>query len=337
MAAVWFLLVAASVAVVGVFLARSSDKLGEALKLERSMTGFLMLAAATSLPELVVSCQVARSGAIDMAVGSLLGSCLMNLLILAGIDLSRRSGGRILSRQAAAHAMASLASVLLATFVAIAVLLPMTPIFGRFHWGSLLLLIGYVLTFRLVYIDRRIATADGIGMIEDDFDDATEEPSATIRTPPRLRPAIVYGLATLGIFLLAPALASTSEQLATLLRLSGTFFGAVFLAFVTSLPEFVTTIEASRMDADDLAIGNILGSNTFNLLILVALDLVVDQPLFSLLGPVHAIAALGIVVTTTIATMGLLYRVEKRVWYMEPDAIGITLSAVAFFYLLYVL
>lgn len=334
MVAVWFLLLAAAVSVVGVLLARSSDQLGEALNLERSMTGFLMLAAATSLPELVVSCQVARSGAVDMAVGSLLGSCLMNLLILAGIDLSRRTGGRILSRQTAAHALASLASILLASFVALAILVPMSPIFGRFHWGSLMVLVGYIVTFRLVFIDHQIATQDRIGVVEDeDVGGAT----ATIQRPSKRRPAILYALATLGVFLLAPPLASTSEQLAQLLNLSGTFFGAVFLALVTSLPEVVTTAEASRMRADDLAIGNILGSNTFNLLILVALDLVYEKPLFASLAPVHAIAALGIIVTTIIATMGLLYRVEKRVWYLEPDAIGVTLSAVVFFYLLYVL
>jgi cation:H+ antiporter len=333
MAAVWFLLVAASVAAVAVLLARSSDKLGAALRLDRSMTGFLMLAAATSLPELVVSCQVARSGAIDMAVGSVLGSCLMNLLILAGIDLSRRSGGHLFSRQTAAHALAALASVLLASFVAFAVLVPMTPLFGRFHWGSLLLLIGYIMTFRLVYIDRQLATADAIVEVADE----SLELRQTLPTPSMRRPAIVYAISTLGIFALAPTLASTSEELAALLRLSGTFFGAVFLALVTSLPEVVTTVEASRMNANDLAVGNILGSNTFNLLILVAIDLVYEKPLFSSIAPAHAVAAVGIVVTTTLATMGLLYRVEKRVWYLEPDALAVTLSAIAFFYLLYVL
>jgi cation:H+ antiporter len=183
----------------------------------------------------------------------------------------------------------------------------------------------------LVYVDRRITTEQDIVAVD-------EEPgleAATIPRPPLLRSAILYGLSTLGIFLLAPPLASTSEQLAGLLQLSGTFFGAVFLALVTSLPEVVTTGEASRMRLDDLAIGNILGSNSFNLLILVALDVTHEEPLFASLSAVHALAALGVVVTTTIATMGLLYRVEKRLWYLEPDAVAVTLSALAFFYVLY--
>ena len=331
MVVISFFIVAVAVSAVGLVLARSSDRLGEALQLERSMTGFLMLAAATSLPELVVSCQVARNGAIDMAVGSLLGSCLMNLLILAGIDLTRRTGGRILSPKTAAHALASLSSVMLAAFVAFSILVAMPPIFGRFHWGSVLVLIGYVLTFRLVYVDRRVATAQEVV----DLDEEAAALSATLPKPVVWKPALLYGLSTLGIFLLAGPLASTSEQMATVMRLSGTFFGAVFLALVTSLPEMVTTAEATRMGANDLAIGNILGSNSFNLLILVAVDLVYGAPLFSSLDAIHATTALGIIITTTLAAMGILYKVEKRLWFLEPDAAAVILSALLFFYLLY--
>lgn len=315
--------VAAAVALIGIVLARSADRLGSALKLERSITGFVMLAAATSLPELIVSCQVARTGAVDMAVGSILGSCLMNLLILAAIDLSRRSRRGMLSRQAAAHALASLSSILLAALVATGALLPNMPTLGRIHSMSVILCIGYALTFRMVFVDR------ATNMSVDSEDESIKKPAS-----PK-GPLLVYVAAAGGILLLSPILASTSNDLAAFLQLSGTFFGAVFLAFVTSLPEVVTTHEASRMKADDMAIGNILGSNAFNLLILVAVDISYSGPLFTALSAGHAIAALGIIITTTIATMGLLYRVEKRIWYLEPHAVGVIGFAILFFYLLY--
>jgi cation:H+ antiporter len=326
-----FFLIAAAVAAIGVILARSSDAIGTAFRIDRSITGFVMLAAATSLPELVVSCQVARTGDVDMATGSLLGSCLMNLLILAAIDLARRSRGRILTPQAAAHALASLSSILLATLVALGILVEVMPTFGRFHSASIFLLVAYVLTVRLVYLDRAVSeqTQHEIEAVK-----ADDEASIPVS---RARPIWYYVLASLGLLIVAPWLASTSISLASQLNLSGTFFGAVFLAFVTSLPEVVTTHEASRMNADDMAIGNILGSNAFNLLILVAVDACYHQPLFSSLTTVNAIAALGVIITTTIATMGLLYRVEERVWFLEPDALGVVLVAVLFFYLLYVL
>lgn len=327
--AIGFAWVSVGVALLGIVLSRSADALGDVFRLDRSITGFLLLAAATSLPELVVSCQVAREGSPDMAVGSLLGSCLMNLLILAMIDLSRRTRGRILTPQAAAHALASLSSVLLAAVVAVAVMLPMMPSLGRFHSATLLILVVYAVTFRLVYVDRRVSGEDAM----------QDEETVTVRSVgwKKWRPACWYSLSTLGIFLLAPSLASSSVELSDWLHLSGTFFGAVFLALVTSLPELVTTGEASRMGAEDMAIGNILGSNSFNLLILVAVDVCYPEPLFSSLASVHAIAALGIIVTTTVATMGLLYRVEKRILLLEPDAVSVILLALVFFYLLYVM
>ncbi|MDG2222657.1 MAG: hypothetical protein P8L85_14860 [Rubripirellula sp.] len=325
-----FAAVSVGVAGLGIVLSRSADALGNAFRLDRSITGFLLLAAATSLPELVVSCQVVREGSPEMAVGSLLGSCLMNLLILAVIDLTRRTGGRILTQKAAAHALASLASVLLAATVAVAILLPSMPSVGRFHSASLLIAVVYVVTFRLVYLDRRVSRPK-------DVSDDEEVPTVSAPTKGWHRPVAWYLGSTLGILLLAPFLASSSIQLSDWLQLSGTFFGAVFLALVTSLPELVTTGEASRMGAEDMAIGNILGSNAFNLLILIGVDFCHPQPLFSTLTNVHAIAALGIVATTTVAAMGLLYRAEKRFLLLEPDAVSVVLMAMLFFYLLYVL
>tara|TARA_R110002049_G_scaffold50370_3_gene143126 strand:- start:168758 stop:169753 length:996 start_codon:yes stop_codon:yes gene_type:complete len=330
MTILWFTILAVVVSLVGVLLARSSDRLGDALRLEHSITGFLLLAAATSLPELVISCQVARTGALDMAAGSLLGSCLMNILILAAIDLSRRSRGTMLSGKAAAHGLSGLASILMAGVVAAAVLVPNAPSIGRVHIASVIIVITYFAAFRLVFLDRKVSRMVDAAEPDPLFVPDDEEKPAVSR---HLFP---YLLATAGIFALASPLARSSTELSVLLGLSGTFFGAVFLALVTSLPEIVTTFEASRMDADDMAIGNILGSNAFNLLILFAVDLVSPAPLFSTLGNVHAVAAIGIICATAIAAMGMLYRVEKRWWTLEPDAVAVIAVSLFFFYLIYV-
>ena len=319
-----FLIVATMVAFIGVVLAKSADRLGEAFGLQRSVTGFMLLAAATSLPELIVGCRIAQTGAVDMAVGGVLGSCLINLVVLGLIDLMQRSRGRMLSRKAAAHALAAMTSILLACIVLVAVLVKGFPTIGAYHLGSLVMLIAYLLTARLVYVDRKTESA---------APDLAKETAAEEEA--RLRPIWYYLGATAALLVLATPLATTSQDLAVVLHLSGTFFGAVFLAFITSLPEFVTTYQATRMDSHDLAIGNILGSNAFNLVILVGIDLCYEKPLFSDLTDAHAIAAVGVIVTTSMAAMGLLYRAEDRIWYLEPDAIGVIAVALLFFYLIY--
>ena len=329
MTVLWFVLLAAAVSLIGIMLARTSDRLGEAFRLERSITGFLLLAAATSLPELVISCQVARTGALDMASGSLLGSCLMNMMILAVIDLSRRNRGTMLSGKAAAHGLSGLASMMMAGIVAVAVLVPNAPTYKGMHLASGILFVAYIATFRLIYLDRQISR-----MADSDESKPTFTPHERSKRV-KWRAMLPYLLATTGIFVLASPLARSSGNLAVYLGLSGTFFGAVFLAFVTSLPELVTTHEASRMNAEDMAIGNILGSNAFNLLILVAIDVITPEPLFSTLGSIHAVAAIGVVITTSIAVMGMLYRVETRWWTLEPDAVAVIGVSLFFFYLIY--
>lgn len=331
-ARVWmlFTVVAILVAAVGVVLARSADRIGEAFRLDRSIIGFMLLAAATSLPELVVSCQLARSGLVDMAVGGLLGSCLINLMILAVIDLSRWSTGRMLTRKLAAHALSGLASIFLAAIAAVAVLVPAMPSFGRLHLGSLLLLLGYLATVRLIFVDGIVSRAADV------VESADVEAEALADPPPKRRPVVLYLAGTFAIFLLASPLATTSNSLAVVLGLSGTFFGALFLALITSLPEMVTTYESSRIGADDMAIGNILGSNAFNLLILVAVDIASPLPLFSSLENMHAVTAIGIILTTSVATMGILYHVEKRIWFGEPDAFLVILMSLLFYFILYV-
>ena len=332
MAAYWFFVVSGLVIVAGIVLARSADRIGVIFGLQRSVTGFILLAGATSLPELVISCRVAQSGAVDMAVGGILGSCLINLVILAVVDLSQRSRRRMFNRQAAAHSLAAMASVLLAAIAAVAVLVPKHASIGRIEWASVAILVGYFLTVRLIYNDQICRQSEALSD-ELEKEDETQPPDEEAR----LRPIWYYLGATAAIFFLANPLASSSDSLATWMGLSGTFFGAVFLAFVTSLPEMVTTAQATRMEAQDLAISNIFGSNAFNLVILAAIDLFTEKPLYSQLSSVHAMAAIGVIVTTTIAVMGLLYRAEKRIWYLEPDAAAVIAFAVGFYYLIYIM
>ena len=321
-----FSLVAAIVGATGIVLATSADRLGDTFGLQRSVTGFMLLAAATSLPELIVGCRIAQTGAVDMAVGGVLGSCLVNLMILGAIDLFQHSHERMLNRRAAAHALAALATILLSGVVILAILTQGFPTIQNYHLGSGVLLAAYLLTARLIYIDQK----------REDTGESQEE-DRQVDEEKKLRPVWYYLGATGMLLVLASPLSTSSQELATFLGLGGTFFGAVFLALVTSLPEIVTTHQATRMNAHDLAIGNILGSNAFNLVILVAIDAFSEKPLYSELTTVHVVAGLGVIVTTTIAAMGLLYRVEKRIWYLEPDAVGVIASALIFYYLMYVM
>lgn len=310
-----FALLTAVIVVGGSFLARFADQLGDRLGLSRSMAGILLLAVATSLPEMAVSCHAAMIPSLDLAVGDLFGSCLFNLLILAVLDLVTKTRGSMLARSAAAHALSATSSILL-TAVALVFLLVDLPIsLGRVGMGSTAVLVFYLVSVRLIYFDQR-------------FERAVEAPSIE-SDQPFWKIVTGYMIATLVILSTAPMLAETANELALVTGLGATFIGTTLVALATSLPEISTTWAAIRMGAPELAIGNILGSNSFNIVILFAVDLCSEAPLLASVSDTHALTAAFVIVITAIASLGMLYRAEKRYWVIEPDAVAVILAVFA--------
>jgi cation:H+ antiporter len=127
------------------------------------------------------------------------------------------------------------------------------------------------------------------------------------------------------IVLTGPRLAESAGRIAELSGLGNTFVGTTFVALSTSLPELVASLAAMRMGAFDLAVGNIFGSNAFNMLLFVPLDALHPGPLLADVSPSHVISCLAAVLVTAIAVMGQLYQVEGRRRLIEPDAILILL------------
>ena len=132
------------------------------------------------------------------------------------------------------------------------------------------------------------------------------------------------------IFLIGPRLAETAGKIAELSGLGSSFVGTTFVALSTSLPELVASITAVRMGAFDLVIGNVFGSNAFNMLLFVPLDFAYPGSLFAVANSAHVISVLAVVVCTSVVIMGQLYLPDSRRRFIEPDAwLVITLIAIA--------
>jgi len=304
-----FAVSAVVIIIAGTYLSRFADEIAERTGLGRLLIGSILLAGATSLPELTVDISAVRNGMADLALGDLMGSCLFNLLILAILDLSVHSKGRMLSRQAARHALSGNVSAALLAIAAMSLLAQ--PILGSgeilsVSYGLWLIAVGYILGVRLVYFDQKVARADveAVGM-----------------TPGSIyRPAIGFLVAAAAILVVGPYLSEAAGKIADASGLGKTFVGTTLVAFSTSLPELVATLAALRMGSHDLAIGNILGSNAFNMLLLIPLDMIHKGPLLVEVSKGHAITALAAILATLIVVLGQLYQVERRRMFIEPDA-----------------
>lgn len=186
------------------------------------------------MPELSVDVAAVRAGHADLAAGDLLGSSLMNLLTLAGIDLCRRNGRKMLSREAASHALSATLAIAVTAVAGVAILtagkLPAVTLLGVGGW-SWALLIACLLGARMLFIDQRISArlaADGV-----------PERSGTVG-----RPAVAFLVAAAVLLMAGPQLAAVSADLAERSGLGGTFVGTALVAVTTSLPELVATMRS---------------------------------------------------------------------------------------------
>jgi cation:H+ antiporter len=322
---------AAVIVIAGTVLTRCADAIAERTRLGRLLVGSLFLAAATSLPELTVDISAVAMGLPDLAVGDLMGSSLFNLLILAFLDLSHHSRGQMLSRPSAAHALSATMSIALTALAAMAIFLgkrlaPLTVVgLNAATWA---ILIAYALGVRLTFYDQHFAA------MRRGQPDSLSPPTGSMTLPKAIGGYVISASA---IFVAGPFLANAADRLAGMSGLGQSFVGTTFVALSTSLPELVTTFAAVRMGAFDLALGNIFGSNAFNMALLCPLDILQPGSLFAAVAPTHSITCMATILVTSVIVMGQLYHAEKRVRFVEPDALLVVVLILGVLGLLYYL
>lgn len=324
-----FSLAAITIIIAGTFLVRFADQISEATKLGRLFVGSVFLASATSLPELSVDISAIRNNMPDLAVGDLIGSSIFNLLILAIADLLHKGTSPIFSQASSKHALGGAMSISVTAIAGISIFLESRLemfSFGEIGPGTFAIATAYILGLRLMYFDQKISVKN-----------CNEEKSHNSKSATLLTAVSGYLISALAIFIAAPFLAEAGGKMADLSGLGKTFIGTTLIAFSTSLPELAATIAAVRKGAYDLALGNIFGSNTFNMLLLTPLDMVYKGSLLASVNPVHIFSCLATILITSIAVMGQLYQVEKRKKLIEPDALVVILLVGLTNFILYLL
>jgi cation:H+ antiporter len=143
---------AAVVVVAGSWLPFIGRDLADVMGWRESFVGTLLIAGATSVPELVVSISALRLGAVDMAIGNLLGSNLFDILILGLDDIFYRKGP-LLAAVSPAHAITAFAAAIMSGIFIVALLFkPETRIRGTIGWVSIALLLVYLFAAYAIYL-----------------------------------------------------------------------------------------------------------------------------------------------------------------------------------------
>jgi len=261
----------------GEYLVRGAVALAQRVGLSPLVIGLTIVGFGTSTPELVTSVQAAMLGAPDIALGNIVGSNIANILLILGVAaliaplaIERRSFARDGS------------VMLIATLLCLGVVLlgSVDRLAGVVCIAGL---VGYLIfTFRT---DRR----------------AAKEVSESAPEPVRMGLALLWLLGGLVLTILsARFLVTGAVALAQAVGLSEAVIGLTIVAVGTSMPELVTSVIAARRGQSDVALGNVVGSNIFNILGVLGVTAVI-QPV----GVAAQIATLDIWVMLA-ATLALI-------------------------------
>lgn len=320
-----FLICAVVIAVAGVMMTGVADRLADRTGLGEALIGGMLLGASTSLSGTVTSVTAALEGQSSLAVSNAIGGIAVQTLFLAIADITYR-------RANLEHAAASLTNMFQASLLLLMLGLPLCAALApsvsvlAIHPVTPLLLVVYISGMRMA--ERAQAVAMWLPRQTPELKpDVPEDRSFAGPSTPGL--FWRYGLLVVVLGFAGWATAQSGLAIAAETGLSQSFVGMLLTATATSLPELVTTLAAVRRGALTLAVGGIIGGNTFDVLFLVLSDLAYREgSIYHAVGPAELFLFAWAIVMTAVLLLGLLRRERQGV-----GGIGFESAAVIVIYL----
>ena len=308
----WVQLAAAAglILVAAHFMAKSVDHISDATGLGKSFAGVVMLATATSLPELGTGVSsialVGGEKGVNLAAGDAFGSNLFNLLIIALLDIAWRKKPLLASVSRSALLVGVLGMVIISIAAGATLLYRLdTPTASwRISPMSIGIFCVFLASMYLIYLSDKRGQAESAGAPQE-----ANDPNA-----PLAKSVITYFVTASIVVGAAVWLAKTGEHIVEMTGWSSSFVGTLFLALSTSLPELAASFAALRLGSPELAITNVLGSNLFNMGFVLFLDdaALSGGTLWANISNTHAITGAAAVAMTVVVVVGIYSRKGKR-------------------------
>lgn len=337
-----FAAAAAVVWITGTYLVRFVERLATRTGLGHAFAGMLLLGGMVSLTEIATVSTAAFTGSPSIALNNLLGSASINIFLLAAIDPV--SGREALTSFVAKPAMLfqGTLGILLLVVVAIAITIGDYPVLGVGAWSTLIFLLCLLALWRSFRYEKR-----DVWRVTDEKNERRAEGKATEPAAPEGRSkaeeplrALILKVVAAGfvIFSAGFALSLCGEAIADQTGLGESFVGLVLVGISTSLPELSTILAAVRIKRYEMAVGDILGSNLFNVLLIFLAEIVYrEQPVLNQAGRFEVVAALLGALMTGVLLLGLLERRDRTILRMGYDSatiIAIFLTGLVLLYFL---
>jgi cation:H+ antiporter len=251
------------------WLINGSLKVGRHLGVSELAIGLTVVSIGTSLPELVINVLASAGGNADLAIGNILGSNVANVMLILGVSAAIRELP-IHDRTILSEIPICLVATLLVGFLANAALFSTEHALSLSRPDALILMCFFVLFLGYVY-----RTAQDGALAESTLEESAQ--SWTGASVPILGGALAMGLG--GYWVVGGALAIVESW-----GVSESLVGLTFVALGTSTPELVASARAAYQGNTDLAVGNVIGSNIFNLLWVLGVSALIRPLPFDLLS-----------------------------------------------------
>ena len=249
------------------FFVDGSSSVAKLLKVPSIIIGLTVVAFGTSAPELSVSVTAALQGSNDLAVGNVLGSNIFNLLMVLGccaIMSPVRTDESMLKKEFPFSIFIAVVLLLLNSDFSLSKVLAGDEFFVLGRSGGVLLLLLFAV---FLYSTVKSALAS---RAENDGD----EEEYKVMSPAKSVIYIIGGL--IGIVWGGDLVVESASAIALIFGWSQAFIGLTIVAIGTSLPELVTSVVAAKKGETDLAVGNVIGSNIFNVLLILGVSSVIS-------------------------------------------------------------
>lgn len=299
--------------VAGKKVAQYGDIIADRTGIGGLWVGLLLLAIVTSLPELFSGISaVVLVKAPDLAIGAVLGSNTINLLILALLDIAYN--GPVLNAVSTRHLLPAGLSMVPAA-IAIAFILISTP--------NLELGIGWIGIYTPIIIILFLFIMRTIFLREQEITTESQETEESLKYEdvPLKRTYLNFVISAAFVVGAGIWLAFVGDDIAETTGWKESFVGSLFIAITTSLPEIVVSFSALRLGSLDMSIGNIMGSNLFNMAIIGIDDLFYNEgPILAAVSNSHAFVGLIVLLMTTTIIAGIIFKTQRKTvfrigWY----------------------
>ncbi|MEW9502640.1 sodium:calcium antiporter [Jeotgalibacillus marinus] len=297
-------------------LSNNADVLSQKTALGGLLVGTLLLGGATSLPEVTASLSAVIIANPDIAVGNMLGSNMFNIFIIACFDIYYRKK-RLYQLANTGHLYTAGLGLALTAMTLVGLVRKVDYMVLGVGVDSLL--VAFVYGTGIYVISRMSKGSSDDKVMVPDFEEEVVDDSHS--TTPVRRAALSFVIAAVAIMGAGTLLSISGDKIAEITGLGSTFIGSFLMAATTSLPEAVAVLVALKLRNINLAVGSILGSNIFNMLILVGADSAYRTgSILANVAPSHQITATVVTFLSVFLVISLMRKKNtSTVSYVMPS------------------